>query len=853
MAINTNSRLYFPGNEQCCFQNELDFSSKLQKEIKTISEQIDEKSQQILLPEYKFHTLLYAEKNQKEHNKLIERQKELEKTILTLNGSYYQDPNSVLHQRHERILKKEPEAQFAFDMMLRFRDDSQRDLESIKIKIKLNENIQEKFLRLQEIDNLLHSLNTSLDIEWKVAQETGNTTAYDKLFDRLSKLEGEQSLIISDLQPHFPQVRSKPIIPEEKKTEEIKTLESQKQEKVKLLNLHAELLDWAMEKINDRTCEFLVRLFNIGNIYNCFIDKRNELVIDNYTWKNGFISAINPPLTALSQVINAVSKFNHLKTLSIRAGIRMLPPEIKQCTQLKTLDLSGNQELQFLPPEIGNLINLTSLLASGNKIQVLPSQIKHLTNLVELGVDTSHVHFIPPEIKYLQNLTKLDFCRNYIRTLPPEIGQLTKLKILRIFGNYITTLPREIGQLTNLESLSMSDTHLQTLPPEIGLLTKLVSLDVKTNELQGIPAYLARLPTQCIIFASYNHLSLEAIQTFQAQIAQQRALNSNLGPQFEFSIHDNNNTPLSDDSTIGEMISFWLNQFKTNFSSDNVNCNGLEGLMICKNPIGDPLFQPFFDKLTARQIENLKKFLLRLKSTDDFKHPLTCQGLVLDVARMLHGACTNEAFSEKLFLILETALETCHDRAADAFNDIYLLWCLYCQAKDLSPKKLAELLIGGRRLDIVNRFARVKIKEKSLGDQIEVFLYFKTKLKHVLKLPVSTEGMLYPKMAGITDEELESATALALDQTSSSEQVFEILMSSDHWREKLKQENPAEFKKIDAEIFVLLEQLAEDTTLNSAQSKKKNDEIMAMRKEKIKQLEIELTKNWIATSGILPQ
>lgn len=852
MAINTNTRLYFPGNEQCCFQNELDFSSELQKEIKTISEQIDEKSQQLLPPEYKFPTLLYAEKNQKEHNKLIERQKELEKTILTLNGSYYQDPNSVLHQRHERILKKEPEAQFAFDMMLRFRDDSQRDLESIKIKIKLNENTQEKFLRLREIDNLLHSLNTSLDIEWKVAQETGNTTAYDKLFDRLTQLEEEKSWIISDLQPHFPQVRSKPIIPEEKKTEEIKTLESQKQEKVKLLNLHAELLSWAMEIIDDKTCEFLVRLFNIGNIYNCFKDNGNKLQIDNWSWR-GVNDTRNPPLTALSPVINAISKFNHFKTLSLIAGISMLPPEIKQCTQLKRLNLNGNRQLQFLPPEIGNLINLTSLDTIGNKIEALPPQIKYLTNLIKLRVIHNNIRAVPPEIKYLQNLTELNLGFNYIQTLPPEIGQLTKLKDLNIPSNPISILPIEIGQLINLESLSMQNMHLQTLPPEIGLLTKLDYLFFMRNDLQGIPAYLARLSSHCIIRADENHLSLEAIQTFRAQIAHQRELNSNLGPQFEFSIHDNNNTALSDESTIGEMISFWLNQFKTNFSSDNVNCNGLEGLMICKNPIGDPLFQPFFDKLTARQIENLKKFLLRLKSTDDFKHPLTCQGLVLDVARMLHGACTNEAFREKLFLILETALETCHDRVADAFNDIYLLWCLYCQAKDLSPKKLAELLIGGRRLDIVNRFARVKIKEKSLGDQIEVFLYFKTKLKHVLKLPVSTEGMLYPKMAGITDEELESATALALDQTSSSEQVFEILMSSDHWREKLKQENPAEFKKIDAEIFVLLEQLAEDTTLNSAQSKKKNDEIMAMRKEKIKQLEIELTKNWIATSGILPQ
>ena len=48
-----------------------------------------------------------------------------------------------------------------------------------------------------------------------------------------------------------------------------------------------------------------------------------------------------------------------------------------------TLDLTG-QGLSTLPPEIGNLTNLRSLVLSFNDLTVLPAEIGNLTNLVNL-------------------------------------------------------------------------------------------------------------------------------------------------------------------------------------------------------------------------------------------------------------------------------------------------------------------------------------------------------------------------------------------------------------------------------------------------------------------------------------
>ena len=53
-----------------------------------------------------------------------------------------------------------------------------------------------------------------------------------------------------------------------------------------------------------------------------------------------------------------------------------------------TLDLTG-QGLGTLPPEIGNLTNLRSLVLSFNDLTVLPAEIGNLTNLVNLYLNNN--------------------------------------------------------------------------------------------------------------------------------------------------------------------------------------------------------------------------------------------------------------------------------------------------------------------------------------------------------------------------------------------------------------------------------------------------------------------------------
>ena len=75
---------------------------------------------------------------------------------------------------------------------------------------------------------------------------------------------------------------------------------------------------------------------------------------------------------------------------------------------------------------------------------------------------------IPPEIGNLSNLTYLSLRSNQLTgSIPSEIGNLTNLNFLYLGSNGLTgSIPSEIGNLTNLTHLDLSDNQLTGLIPE---------------------------------------------------------------------------------------------------------------------------------------------------------------------------------------------------------------------------------------------------------------------------------------------------------------------------------------------------------------------------------------------------
>lgn len=76
---------------------------------------------------------------------------------------------------------------------------------------------------------------------------------------------------------------------------------------------------------------------------------------------------------------------------------------------------------------------------------------------------------IPPELGNLANLTRLGLNRNALSGLiPPELGSLTSLETLRIFDNDLSgPIPPELGNLAGLETVGIGTNNLTgSIPPE---------------------------------------------------------------------------------------------------------------------------------------------------------------------------------------------------------------------------------------------------------------------------------------------------------------------------------------------------------------------------------------------------
>ena len=86
-----------------------------------------------------------------------------------------------------------------------------------------------------------------------------------------------------------------------------------------------------------------------------------------------------------------------------------IPPEIGNLTNLTNLDLHNNQLTGSIPPEIGNLTNLTSLELARNQLTgSIPSEIGNMTNLFSLYLDNNQLTGEIPE-----SICDLDIDWNY--------------------------------------------------------------------------------------------------------------------------------------------------------------------------------------------------------------------------------------------------------------------------------------------------------------------------------------------------------------------------------------------------------------------------------------------------------
>ncbi len=239
---------------------------------------------------------------------------------------------------------------------------------------------------------------------------------------------------------------------------------------------------------------------------------------------------LTPSFTAdnLPPCINILKDIPTLKSLGINLGISYLPPEIGELSNITTLGLAHNK-LDELPEELSNLTNLEVLLLTGNQfseipdltgltglkylsvssnsfLAELPSSVFSLTNLETLNIGYTAITSIPEEIKNLANLKYLGANACKLTQLPGSIGNLKKLESLQIGYNDLTSLPAAVGGLESLVDLNLAGNKIQTLPETLSQLTKLSGIIFDNNLFTAFPSVIASIKSLTVIRGEYNRM-----------------------------------------------------------------------------------------------------------------------------------------------------------------------------------------------------------------------------------------------------------------------------------------------------------------------------------------------------------
>ncbi|XP_049379041.1 uncharacterized protein LOC125843862 [Solanum stenotomum] len=158
-----------------------------------------------------------------------------------------------------------------------------------------------------------------------------------------------------------------------------------------------------------------------------------------------------------------------------------LPSSIGMLKGLVILDVSNCYKLESLPDDLGDLVNLEKVDASGTLISRPPSSIFRLNKLTFMSFAKQRynislvdgVYFVFPQVnKGLRSLEHLDlsYCNLIDGGLPEDIGCLHSLKELYLCGNNFEHLPQSVAQLDTLRFLDLSDCkRLKELPGFTGI------------------------------------------------------------------------------------------------------------------------------------------------------------------------------------------------------------------------------------------------------------------------------------------------------------------------------------------------------------------------------------------------
>ena len=385
---------------------------------------------------------------------------------------------------------------------------------------------------------------------------------------------------------------------------------------------------------------------------------------NNSGWKDGTLEADGfGPIGSENTWYGITVSGDHVTSIDLSWNVLngSLPPELGNLNSLQSLILHANQLSGSIPPELGNLNNLVKLLLASNHLSgSIPVALGNLSKLEQLAIFYNQLNgTIPIELANLSNLKELYLSSNQLTgSIPPELGNLSNLKELSLLDNSLTgSIPVGLANLSNLSLMLLDDNQLTgSIPPEFGNLSSLTILSLGHNQLSGsIPPELGNLENLHELHINDTSLTgsipeeLGNLSNLGALYLSGNQLTGNIPPALgnltklvNLYLAENQLTGSipKELANLSNLSGFWLNenQLSNSIPSELGNLSNLEYLYLSHNHLTGNI-PSTFGKLTKLRVLSLggnkltgsiTTCLMNLTNLDDWAIDIAYNGLYTD-------------------------------------------------------------------------------------------------------------------------------------------------------------------------------------------------------------------------------
>jgi len=176
------------------------------------------------------------------------------------------------------------------------------------------------------------------------------------------------------------------------------------------------------------------------------------------------------------------------------SGVSSVDPALWNCVCLQELRLEmAAGALTSLPPRLGQLSQLTTLIVSNNALTSLPDVFASLPRLRNLEAAKNELRELPPSLSSLSQLQVVDVSHNQICSAAP-LAPLVGLVAVHLGDNVLESLPEwRYEEMEHFSTLAAPANRISRLPPGIGSLPMLAALDLSGNQVRHVPVELGSL------------------------------------------------------------------------------------------------------------------------------------------------------------------------------------------------------------------------------------------------------------------------------------------------------------------------------------------------------------------------